>query len=66
MITGNDPSPKTYPRDKDIYNQKRARLISYLDKFDTLPKLLGEKGYLSHQSGKWWKAISSTADSLME
>ena len=51
MITGNDPSPKTYPRDKDIYNQKRAQLISYLDKFDTLPKLLGEKGYLSHQSG---------------
>ena len=55
MITGNDPSPKTYPRDKDIYNQKRAQLISYLDKFDTLPKLLGEKGYLSHQSGKWWE-----------
>ena len=55
MITGNDPSPKTYSRDKDIYNQKRAQLISYLDKFDTLPKLLGEKGYLSHQSGKWWE-----------
>lgn len=55
MITGNDPSPKTYPRDKDIYNQKRAQLISYLDKFETLPKLLGEKGYLSHQSGKWWE-----------
>ena len=55
MITGNDPSPKTYPREKEVYNQKRAKLISYLDKFDTLPKLLGEKGYLSHQSGKWWE-----------
>ncbi len=55
MITGNDPSPKTYPRDKEVYNQKRAKLISYLDKFDTLPKLLEEKGYLSHQSGKWWE-----------
>ncbi len=55
MITGNDPSPKTYSRDKEVYNQKRAKLISYLDKFDTLPKLLGEKGYLSHQSGKWWE-----------
>ena len=54
-ITGNDPSPKTYPREKEIYNQKRAQLISYLDKFETLPNLLGEKGYLSHQSGKWWE-----------
>jgi arylsulfatase A-like enzyme len=55
MVTGNDPSPKTYSREKEVYNQKRAQLISYLDKFDTLPKLLGEKGYLSHQSGKWWE-----------
>ena len=54
-ITGNDPSPKTYPREKEVYNQKRAQLISYLDKFETLPNLLGEKGYLSHQSGKWWE-----------
>lgn len=30
-------------------------MISYLDRFDTLPKLLGERGYLSHQSGKWWE-----------
>ena len=55
-VTGNDPSPKNYsPKDGKNYNQKRAKLISYLDKFDTLPKLLGEKGYLSHQSGKWWE-----------
>ncbi len=55
-VTGNDPSPKNYPpKVGKNYNQKRAKLISYLDKFDTLPKLLGEKGYLSHQSGKWWE-----------
>ena len=54
-ITGNDPSPKTYPRNKQIHNQKKAQLISFLDRFDTLPSLLGKKGYLSHQSGKWWE-----------
>ena len=66
MITGNDPSPKTYPRDKDIYNQKRARLISYLDKFDTLPKLLAKRATSATKAENGGKAISSTADSLME
>ena len=55
-VTGNDPSPKNYPpRDGENYNDKRAQLISYLDRFETLPNLLAEKGYLSHQSGKWWE-----------
>ena len=50
-VTGNDPSPKNYLRGEN-YNDKRSQLISYLDRFETLPNLLGEKGYLSHQSGK--------------
>jgi uncharacterized sulfatase len=55
-VTGNDPSPKNYPpKDGENYKQKRAQLISYLDRFETLPNLLGEQGYLSHQSGKWWE-----------
>jgi uncharacterized sulfatase len=55
-VTGNDPSPKNYPpKDGENYNDKRAQLISYLDRFETLPNLLAEKGYLSHQSGKWWE-----------
>ena len=54
-ITGNDPSPSHAPSDSELYGQRRAKLISYLDKFDTLPKLLGQRGYLSHQSGKWWE-----------
>ncbi|MFL2937474.1 MAG: sulfatase [Opitutales bacterium] len=55
-VTGNDPSPKNYPpKDGENYNDKRAQLISYLDRFETLPNLLGEQGYLSHQSGKWWE-----------
>ncbi len=55
-VTGNDPSPKNYPSEnKEIFAQKKAQLISYLDRFVTLPNLLGERGYLSHQSGKWWE-----------
>ena len=55
-VTGNDPSPKNYPpKDGENYEHKKAQLISYLDRFETLPNLLGEKGYLSHQSGKWWE-----------
>ena len=53
-ITGNDPSPKSYQSTK-VQKQAKAQLISYLDRFDTLPDLLGEKGHLSHQSGKWWE-----------
>ncbi len=58
-VTGNDPSPKHAPRDSDIYNRRRAQLISYLDKFDTVPELLGKRGYLSHQSGKLWEGSYS-------
>ena len=54
-VTGNDPSPKYAAANSDLYRQRRARLIGYLDQFETLPELLGAKGYLSHQSGKWWE-----------
>ena len=40
-VTGNDPSPKYAERDSPLYNVRRAQLISYIDEFDTLPKLLG-------------------------
>lgn len=55
MITGNDPSPKYADPKSELYHERRATLISYLDRFDTLPTLLGRRGYLSHQSGKWWE-----------
>ncbi|MFT5128022.1 MAG: arylsulfatase A-like enzyme [Rhodothermales bacterium] len=54
-VTGNDPSPKYTQGKPALLSQRRATLISYLDKLETVPKLLGEQGYLSHQSGKWWE-----------
>jgi len=54
-ITGNDPSPKYAARDSQLYKDRRATLISYIDQFQTVPKILGGAGYLSHQSGKLWE-----------
>lgn len=54
-VTGNDPSPKYAKKNSELYSQRRAKLISYIDQFETLPELLGDRGYLSHQSGKWWE-----------
>ena len=44
-ITGNDP-----PRGTD-----RREMLRHIRRIPSLPRLLGKKGYLSHQSGKWWE-----------
>lgn len=61
-ISGNDPAPlpsrvrKGKSQDEtNEYKSLREKLISNIDRFPLLPKLLAEKGYLSHQSGKWWE-----------
>ena len=54
-VTGNDPSPKYAKKGSELYNQRRAKLISYLDRYETVPEALGRLGYLSHQSGKLWE-----------
>lgn len=54
-VTGNDPSPKYAQPDSEAYQAQRAELIANIDRFDSVPELLGTQGYVSHQSGKWWE-----------
>ncbi|MEM1294719.1 MAG: sulfatase [Verrucomicrobiota bacterium] len=56
-ISGNDPAPTLADptKQKAKYDQLRAQLIGHIDKQPTVPQILGKKGYLSHQSGKWWE-----------
>jgi uncharacterized sulfatase len=62
-ISGNDPTrlpgmarfggkSEVLP---DEYEALRAKLIAQIDRYPTIAKLLGQQGYLSHQSGKWWE-----------
>lgn len=44
-ICGNDPLPGR-PRDS---------LLHHVRRWETLPKWLGTRGYLSFQTGKWWE-----------
>jgi len=51
-ITSNDP-PKGLS--KEEFLRQRMEQIANIERVPTLPRMLGEKGYLSHQSGKWWE-----------
>lgn len=51
-ITGNDPAQV---RNQERYNALRETLIAKIDDHPTVPTLLSDRGYLSHQSGKWWE-----------
>ena len=52
-ISGNDPDKNGKPADQ--YAAVRERVISHIDKVQTLPTMLATNGYVSHQSGKWWE-----------
>lgn len=59
-ISGNDPAITPEMRQQngketEQYRALREALIANLDNVPTLPRLLAEKGYVSHQSGKWWE-----------
>ena len=41
------------PRERNLIRQQFE--TSAIELFDTLPRLLADKGYVSHQSGKWWE-----------
>ncbi len=50
-ITSNDPPLPRGPQ----FLKLRQQMIDNIDRVPTLPRMLAEKGYLSHQSGKWWE-----------
>lgn len=64
-ISGNDPAvlpagqaraDQSGPRaETEAYRELREKLISRFDQQPSIAKLLGEQGYLRHQSGKWWE-----------
>ena len=51
-ITGNDP-----PGDREASRDpvRRAMMVEIFKKNKTVGQYLTEKGYVSHQSGKWWE-----------
>ncbi len=62
-IVGNDPPPPAdiarLPKGQQRRDPRyRQRELDYINHVDTIPRLaaiLGERGYVSHQSGKWWE-----------
>lgn len=56
-ITSNDPPPKGQKKKEGDpeFQRLREEQIAYIDPMPTLPKLLGERGYVSFQTGKWWE-----------
>jgi len=61
-ISGNDPAllpsmtvPGGRREEPQAYRELRERLISHIDQHATVPKQLAARGFVSHQSGKWWE-----------
>ena len=55
--TGNDPAgtPANQRHAEQAGKHIRELLISHIDQTGALPQWLAKKGYVSHQSGKWWE-----------
>jgi uncharacterized sulfatase len=58
-VTSNDPAKPANIPQKNFYNSQafkdgRNLMVKHLNEWPTLPGLLGQQGYASFQSGKWW------------
>ncbi len=58
-ITGNEPPAPPGLRGGAVYRDpgyqaECERMDDYIEAVPTLPRLLGERGYVSLQTGKWW------------
>ena len=54
-ITGNEPPMPPGGRNSEQYREQVQECVSFIDDQPTLPRLLAKRGYVSHQSGKWWQ-----------
>jgi arylsulfatase A-like enzyme len=55
-VTSNDPPlPEGAKRNHPDFKAGRERMNQFMDAAPALPRLLGERGYLSFQAGKWWQ-----------
>ena len=53
-VTSNDPTAGGSRRGAASVAALMRDLVANFDRVETLPRLLGRKGYLSFQTGKWW------------
>jgi uncharacterized sulfatase len=54
-ITGNEPPIPAGGKNTDQYRSQVQECVGFIDTVPTLPRLLAKRGYVSHQSGKWWQ-----------
>ena len=54
-ITGNEPPIPSGGKNTDQYRSQVQECVGFIDSVPTLPRLLAKRGYVSHQSGKWWQ-----------
>ena len=54
-ITGNEPPVPSGGKNSEQYKRQVQECVSFIDDIPTLPRLLAQQGYISHQSGKWWQ-----------